>query len=347
MYGADPRHFELGTKTGCRRLFEEAGVEHPAGFEDLHSLDDIVDALGTLRERRPEATHAMVKLNEGVAGAGNALVDLAGLPAPGSPGARDAVQQRVLGMELEGRTVTLDAYLAKFAERGGIVEERITGAEVLSPSCQLRITPLGEVEILSTHDQILGGPTGQSYLGCSFPAAPAYARTITRQAQAIGRRLAELGVLGRFAVDFVVVRRGERWDSHAIEVNLRKGGTTHPFLTMQFLTGGRYDPDTALFTSPLGREKHLVATDHLEDPCLRGLRVDDLFDIVARTGLHFDPATQTGVVLHMLSSVTEAGRIGLTAVADSARGAREAHDRAERILLSEARSALTPRSVHA
>ena len=31
MYGADPRHFPLGNKTGCRRLFEEAGVEHPAG----------------------------------------------------------------------------------------------------------------------------------------------------------------------------------------------------------------------------------------------------------------------------------------------------------------------------
>ena len=345
MYGADPRHFPLGTKTGCRRLFEEAGVDHPAGFEDLHSLDDIVDALGSLRERRPEAASAMVKLNEGVAGAGNALVDLAGLPGTAAAGARDALRQRVLDMELEGRTVTLEAYLAKFAERGGIVEERISGAEVLSPSCQLRITPLGEVEVLSTHDQILGGPTGQSYLGCSFPAAPQYARTITRQAQAIGNRLAELGVLGRFAVDFVVVRRGERWDSYAIEVNLRKGGTTHPFLTMQFLTGGRYDSETALFTSPLGREKHLVATDHLEDPSLRGLRVDDLFDIVARTGLHFDPATQTGVVLHMLSSVTEAGRIGLTAVADSARGAQEAYDRAERTLLAEARSALAPRSL--
>ena len=42
MYGADPRHFALGTKTGCRRLFDEAGVDCPAGFEDLRSVDDIV-----------------------------------------------------------------------------------------------------------------------------------------------------------------------------------------------------------------------------------------------------------------------------------------------------------------
>ena len=53
MYGADPRFFPLGTKTGCRRLFAEEGVRHPIGFEDLHTLDDVVDALGRLRAARP------------------------------------------------------------------------------------------------------------------------------------------------------------------------------------------------------------------------------------------------------------------------------------------------------
>ena len=143
----------------------------------------------------------------------------------------------------------------------------------------------------------------------------------------------------------MVVRRGTTWDSYAIEVNLRKGGTTHPFLTLQFLTNGRYDSRTGLFTTPAGREKHLVATDHLEDASLRGLRIHDLFDIVARTGLHFDPAGQTGVVFHMISSVTEAGRIGMTAVGDTAAKAQEEYDRAERVLLGEARSATTPRTL--
>lgn len=243
--------------------------------------------------------------------------------------------------------MTHEAYLAKFQSKGGIVEERIVGDEVLSPSVQLRITPTGELEVLSTHDQILGGPTGQSYLGCTFPAAPGYAPLITAEARAIGARLAELGVLGRFAVDFVVVRQGGAWSAYAIEVNLRKGGTTHPFLTLQFLTDGRYHGDTGLFTTPAGREKHLMATDHLEDPTLRGLRVEDLFDIVARTGLHFDPASGTGVVFHMISSVTEAGRVGMTAVGDSAPQARQIYERAERILLAEALAAVTPRPVRA
>ena len=343
MYGADPRHFPLGTKTGCRRTFEEAGVDYPVGYEDLRSKDDIVAALASLRGRRAGVTTAMVKLNEGVAGAGNAVVDLAGLPAPGAADEAKALVDRIETMELEGRTVTHDTYFAKFAERGGIVEERITGSEVLSPSVQLRVTPVGEVQVLSTHDQVLGGPTGQSYLGCTFPAARDYARMITGQAELVGARLAELGVLGRFAIDFVVVRDGDGWRSYAIEINLRKGGTTHPFLTMQFLTNGRYDPELALFATPAGREKHLMATDHLEDRSLCGLRVGDLFDLLARTGLHFDPVTQRGVVLHMISSVTEVGRIGLTAVGDTAADAEAEYARAERIVLAEARAAGAPR----
>ena len=37
MYGADPRLFAWGTKSGCRRLFAEEGVRHPIGFENLHT----------------------------------------------------------------------------------------------------------------------------------------------------------------------------------------------------------------------------------------------------------------------------------------------------------------------
>jgi hypothetical protein len=76
MYGADPRHFDLGTKTGCRRLFAEEGVRHPLGFEDLHSVDELVTAVVNLRHQRPTAHQAIVKLNEGVSGEGNAMVDL-------------------------------------------------------------------------------------------------------------------------------------------------------------------------------------------------------------------------------------------------------------------------------
>jgi hypothetical protein len=341
MFAADPRCFLLGTKSGCRKLFADLGVRHPVGLENLRSVEDVAGALMRLRAVRPDVTQALVKLNEGVSGEGNAVVDLRDLPAAGSAGEQDEITRRARKMQFELPGTAFGCYAAKLAERGGIVEERIVGAELRSPSVQLRITPFGEVELLSTHDQVLGGPSGQSYLGCSFPADAAYATQISAQAQRIGDRLASEGVLGRFAVDFVVVRSGDgSWTSYAIELNLRKGGTTHPFLTLQFLTNGRYDPATALFLIPSGREKHLVATDHLESPMLRGLTVDDLFDIVARHGLHFDPARQEGVVFHMISSLTELGRIGLTAVGDTPAAAKAMYHKAERILLEEARESL-------
>ncbi len=342
MYGADPRLVEWGSKSGCRRLFREESVRHPLGAENLRSLDDVVGALVGMRAEQPSVAAAIVKLNEGVSGAGNAFVDLAGLSPPGAAAERDEVRQRLQAMRFESAEVAFDAYVQRFAERGGIVEEFVTGTEVRSPSVQLRVLPSGAVELLSTHDQLLGGPSGQSYLGARFPADFAYARSISAEARRIGDRLAKEGVLGRFAIDFVVVRAVDgSWSPFAIEINLRKGGTTHPFLTLQFLTDGRYDADTGLFRTPSGSEKHLVATDHLESPTLRALRLDDLFDIVARHGLHFDQSRQTGVVLHMLSSLTEVGRIGLTAVGDTPADADRVYRRAEKILLEEAAAAVS------
>jgi hypothetical protein len=314
MFGCDPKFFPLGTKTGCRRIFAELAVNHPMGAEGLASESDLVEAIATMRERKPAIEQVIVKLNEGVSGEGNAIVDLARLPA----GRSAAILERIRAMRFDAPSVKYDGYVTKLTEFGGVVEERIMGDEFRSPSAQLRISPLGDVERLSTHDQILGGPSGQLYLGCRFPADAAYAASIMRDAARVGQSLAEEGVIGRFALDFVAVRRGGGpWETYAIEINLRKGGTTHPYLTLQFLTDGSYDPDTGVFKTPAGRPKCFVASDDVESPRYRRLTHDDLFDIAMRHRLHFDPSRQTGVVFHMMSSLGDGGRFGLTAVGDT------------------------------
>ena len=336
LYGADPKHLAFGTKTGCRQLFARAGINYPLGFDNLNSIDDVVSALAKMKKQRPSMTQAVVKLNEGVSGEGNAIVDLSNLSAASAA----AIAERVQAMRLEHRGTQFDDYAAKFRDRGGIVEERVgvDAAEVRSPSVQLRITPLGKVELLSTHDQMLGGPSGQSYLGCIFPADPAYAGDITRDAAKVAQLLRDAGVIGRFALDFVVTRARDdgAWERYAIEINLRKGGTTHPFLTLQFLTGGTYDADNAIFTAPNGRQKFLVASDHVESPRYRGFTPDDLFDLVVRRSLHFGQVRQTGIVFHMLSALGSTGRLGLTAVGNSLEEARSIFDHAKRILDEEA-----------
>src|SRR5437773_10768183 len=238
MYGADPKFFALGTKSGCRKIFMEENVPHPLGYENLVSKEDLIEAIAQMRARKPSIKQVLVKLNEGVSGEGNAIVDLTGLPPvagigssavasakaddagdkdastrPGSPIPATTTKQRALleerlrAMRFELEGVTYESYMKKLQERKGVVEERIMGEEFRSPSVQLRITPLGKVELLSTHDQLLGGPSGQSYIGCRFPADPSYAPQITAEAAKIGARLAKEGVIGRFALDFVTVRR--------------------------------------------------------------------------------------------------------------------------------------------
>jgi len=340
MYGADPRHFELGTKSGCRKLFGRAGVSYPLGAEDLRTEADVIGALTRLRSARPQVRSAMVKHNEGVSGAGNAVVNLSDMPAPGDKAERAALLERLKSMKFESARQNYDMYMAKLAELAGIVQERVIGEEIRSPSVQMRITPLGQLEVLSTHDQVLGGPSGQSYLGCRFPADPAYAAVITREAVKVGQELVGEGVLGRFAFDFVVVRNGAAWTPYAIELNLRKGGTTHPFLTLQFLTDGRYDPESATFTPPSGRPKCFVATDHLESELYRGLLPQDVFDIMVRHGLHFNQTRQTGVVLHMLTALSERGRLGLTAVGETHAEADEIYQRAVDVIDREAEAAI-------
>src|SRR5947199_592920 len=235
MYGADPKFFALGTKSGCRKIFQEENVPHPLGHENLASKDEVVEAIRQMRARKPSIKQVLIKLDEGVSGEGNALVDLSGLPPSEDSDARAALQDRLRAMRFELKGITYDSYMKKLEERKGVVEERIAGEEFRSPSVQLRITPLRPVEFLSEHDHLLGGPSGQSYLGCVFPADSGYASLITREATKVGRRLAREGVIGRFALDFVVVRSNGKWEPYAIEINLRKGGTTHPFLTLQFL----------------------------------------------------------------------------------------------------------------
>ena len=180
-------------------------------------------------------------------------------------------------------------------------------------------------------------------LGARFPADTAYAAIISREAMKVGKRLAKEGVLGRFAVDFVVVRREDgSWEPYAIELNLRKGGTTHPFLTLEYLTDGVYDAEKGVFLTPSGQEKHLVASDHLESPLFRLFNPDNLIDITIRHGLHFDQTRQTGVVFHMLATMAENGRIGATAVANSPHEADKLYQDIQEVLLSEAKEALQP-----
>jgi hypothetical protein len=311
IYGSDPALNWLGSKTGSRRVFAEEDVPHPVGL-DVRSSDDLAEALKELRTRSSSARTAVLKLDLGVSGLGNSFIDL----SAAERGPREAVA-------LEDEDIDVDQYLALLDEQGGIVEERIEGDDFRSPSVQLRVSPSGMVDIMSTHDQILGGANGQTYFGCHFPADPAYAPRIAAEALKVGRRLAREGVIGRAAVDFAVVERDGVWEPSALEINLRCGGTTHPLFALTSLTDGVYEPLAGEWRTRMGEIKHYAATDHLDSPAYRSLTPDDLLDVVENAGLGWDDEREVGVVLHMVSAIAVAGRIGLTAIGDTLDEARQ------------------------
>src|SRR5438105_15478570 len=63
MYGADPKFFPLGTKSGCRKIFLEENVPHPLGYGNVASKDDLIQAITPMRARKPSIKQVLVKLN--------------------------------------------------------------------------------------------------------------------------------------------------------------------------------------------------------------------------------------------------------------------------------------------
>jgi hypothetical protein len=328
LNGVDPNLIHLGTKSGSRKVFREAGVELPLGFEDLRTEHDVENSLLELKEKRPQLRKAVVKLNDSFSGEGNAIFRYP--EEADRPEIREGLRQ----LEFAVPTETRELYFAKFAQMGGIVEEFVEAREKTSPSAQVRVGPSGDVMAISTHDQILGGPSGQIYLGCHFPAREEYRLALQAEALKIGRVLADHGVVSRFAVDFLACRNdpdGE-WSLTALEINLRMGGTTHPYLALQFLTGGQLDPETGLFLSPTGQAKYYRATDNLRSEHYKGLLPEDLVEILTLNKLHYGHGTESGVLFYLIGAVSEFGKLGLTAIANSRAEVDELYQRTLDIL---------------
>ncbi|MEZ4417759.1 MAG: peptide ligase PGM1-related protein [Gemmatimonadota bacterium] len=325
LNAVDPALLWLGTKSGAKLVFEEAGVPFPAGRTGVRSETDVTQALVELAGKRPGLRQAIVKLNDSFAGEGNAIYTYPDA-LPEAPEQRSTeIQGALPSLAFAGQGEQYGPFMRKLTEMGGIVEERIEGKEFFSPSVQLRIHPDGELALVSTHDQVLGGESAQAYVGCRFPAADGYRALIQEAGLKIGRVLAERGVLGRFGIDFVLSRDpGGPWQAHAIEINLRMGGTTPPFMALEFLTGGKLDLDTGLYHTANGARKYYTATDHLRSPAYRGLLPEDLVELLVSHRLHFNHSTNSGVLFYMIGALSQYGKLGLTSIGNS-------HDEADEL----------------
>ena len=322
LYGSPPHLFWLGSKTGSRRTARQAGVSVLEGWEDLWSLEDIEHAIELIRARSPHADAVVIKLNNGFSGQGNAIIELSGPTAP-----LPAADTTFCAAE-----ETWPSYERKIGAEGAIVEEVVRREPMVSPSVQLRIAPGGTVEVVSTHDQVLGGPEGHVYLGCRFPADPDYRLEIQNSAVRVASVLAAKGVMGSFGIDFLVAHGHGGNHVYLSEINLRMGGTTHPFWMARLATHGHYDAGTGELVAPDGTPRRYVATDNLKSPALVGRSPAEVIAAVDAAGLGFDPATGVGVTLHLLGAVRPFGKMGATSIARTLDEAQAAYDELVRVL---------------
>ena len=304
LYGPDPRLARHGTKSGARRLARRARVPVLEGAEDLRSVAELEKAVQGILSRRPAARAVVVKLDNGFSGQGNAVIDASRVGSP--------IDSSVTVFCAEEESWS--TYGPKIASDGAIVEEQLRVAGLVSPSVQLRIAPGGEIQELSTHDQILGGPDDQVYLGCRFPARREYRDLIRDYGMRIARCLAEDGVIGTFGIDFVVVPAAAGYEAYLTEINLRVGGTTHPYVMAKGVTGAVYDQGRGELIVE-GAPLCYVASDNIKSPRYAGMSPARVIEALRAAGLAYERETRSGVTLHLLGALPKYGKCGAVCIA--------------------------------
>lgn len=326
----------LNSKSGNREIAVEAHIPFPSGFNNLRSLESIAQAVDQLFISAQGQGSAWLKTNYGTSGEGIIQIKFKelNLTLDQDPALRQHKIRRHLET-LEQRGKTWDSLFARIRTDGAVIELGVTHQQ--APSVQLQINGNGKIDVLSTHMQILDGPT---YKGSRQPSYddPQVVQRLTDYAVAYASTLARYGVVGRIALDFFEVRHSNGDVDFVFgEANIREGGTTHPRETVAILANAVYDPARGgLVSRTTGRKLYYVMTDNFVRESLKGQNLENLW---ARFTQHpeyrqlaFDPKLDRGVKFHMLAAIPAVGKVGLTAFGSSPAEAQRLFDRAESLL---------------
>ncbi len=312
----------FGSKAGSAEVFAQLGMPFPRTTVLCHSLEQLRDASTELLERHRDINSLVVKLNRMAGGRGNAPLELDLQAWRLQPPLQ---RRRLLEHAVQHLAMPLPHWRDELLSHGAIAQELIDGraGALSSPSVQLWIDGDGAAQLVSTHEQWLGGPHGQSFKGCRFPARFAYREELMAMGERLGQHLAGLGCRGAVLLDVLARRQDNRWELWAIEINLRKGGTTHPFQLAASATGGQLDRASGELRSADGSAVFYEASDELRMPHWHGLLPEQLLDDWVRRGLFLNSANRRGCIPHRLGALSEHGLLGATVLG---RSRREASD---------------------
>lgn len=321
LIDAEPTLLNWGTKSGSRQVFHQTGIRHPLGsYQPDMTIAGLAATLNDLTRRFGHGRW-MAKADHGFgSGHGNVIIDTTELPAPLTASTLDrALRPRA------GRVSAAD-YGERVTSVGAIAEQVIGSGpnEALHyPSAlgYLRRDRDGRVDVtfLGAHDQLLG--SSGDYIGCRFPASPAYRTLVAEAAHKVLNHLAVLGVTGHVGVDFIAVVSAASTvpdGIYATEINLRQTGTTHPHRIARAVVPGDWNSSGTL-TDRSGREICYKGTDGIISPRYIGVSSGTLIErLQLSPQLAFNPQTGHGVIPHLWPSLERCGKVGATFIAASA-----------------------------
>ena len=316
MYGADPRLAAVRDQDRLPAAVRRGGRPRiRSAARTCTDLDGVVDALVEMRAAQPAIARRDRQAQRRRLRPGQRASSTSqGLPAPGSPDERGRAAGARRGDGSSSSPASTCASTSRSSPSdGGIVEERIVRRRAAQPERAAAGHPARRGRAaLDPRPAARRAERADATSAAGSPPTSAYARAITARRRRSASGSPREGVLGRFAVDFVVVRdAGGGWTPYAIEINLRKGGTTHPFLTLQFLTDGTLRPgDGALHRAERAREAPRRDATTSSPSSSAGSSSTTCSTSRCGTACTSTRRAQTGVVFHMMSALTELGRIG-------------------------------------
>ena len=333
LHGPRAEHLQLTSNSGSRELFQALGVSHPQGAGGLRYIGDVARELVKLAQANPGLEKACLKHNFSISGFGNAIVSLEQLhqrmaesPEIDNPFFRWVSDNLPRWVTLVHQKQTWGPYLERFQNEGGVLEAFVEGDPC---SVEVRIDLDGTVDVIGTHEELMGGENAQTYAGCRFPASSRLAVKLGEMGAKIGTWMASEGVVGRFTANFLATPKGgDALDQlYAVDVHLRKGNTTLPLRTLQLLSGGNYHAHKGIFTDDRGQQLCYLSSDHFGAGQFKGMMPRDLLEIITCSDFHYSSATHTGAVFHMLNGISELGQTGITCI-------EREHEHAERLYYS-------------
>ncbi len=304
----------LMRKSANRRIFKKANINHPAGIENITSKRQLFNAFCKLNLEHPKTKRFMFKLDIGVSGEGNAFLDLPKGFCSNKFKAMSTYQKllcfyRILkNLKPQSAIIPADEFVSRISD-GSILEVFLEGDIKYSPSVQGEIGPDGKLRIISSHEQVLD-TNGMTFLGCEYPAKQEYRKQIELETFKVGQILQYRGVLGRFGVDYLVAEDGI---PYAIEINLRQGGTTHPYELASRLTNSDSKTDVSL---------HYISSDNLKNPLFSKCGAKPLVELAKKNDLIFSTKKENGIVFHLLHAANDSEKIGYIAIGRDAQEAK-------------------------